>query len=95
MAAVRDWLTTRSKPVFRLFGFAGTGKTTLAKHLARTVNGIAHARELHERDQCQQPQRDGEGQVVRGKQAHTAACPDSRRSVNPMPRKLGQIVPEP
>jgi exodeoxyribonuclease-5 len=39
MAAVRDWLVTRSKPVFRLFGFAGTGKTTLAKHLARTVNG--------------------------------------------------------
>lgn len=39
MAAVRDWLTTRSKPVFRLFGFAGTGKTTLAKHLAKTVKG--------------------------------------------------------
>lgn len=28
-----------SKPVFRLFGWAGTGKTTLAKHLAATLNG--------------------------------------------------------
>lgn len=39
MAAVRDWLTTRSQPVFRLFGYAGTGKTTLAKSLAKTVKG--------------------------------------------------------
>lgn len=40
MAAVRDWLITRSSQVFRLFGFAGTGKTTLAKHLAKTVDGF-------------------------------------------------------
>src|SRR4051794_6193212 len=26
-------------PVFRLFGYAGTGKTTLAKHLAKGVDG--------------------------------------------------------
>jgi exodeoxyribonuclease-5 len=39
MAAVRDWLTLRDRPVFRLFGFAGTGKTTLAKSLAATVKG--------------------------------------------------------
>jgi ATP-dependent exoDNAse (exonuclease V) alpha subunit len=39
MAAVRDWLTTRSSPVFRLFGFAGTGKTTMAKSLAEQVDG--------------------------------------------------------
>src|ERR671937_1012256 len=25
--------------IFRLFGYAGTGKTTLAKHLAQGVNG--------------------------------------------------------
>jgi exodeoxyribonuclease-5 len=27
-------------PLFRLFGYAGTGKTTLARHLAETVNGL-------------------------------------------------------
>src|SRR5947207_14983979 len=42
--AVAAWL--KAKPgrgntplVFRLFGYAGTGKTTLAKHLAHGVNG--------------------------------------------------------
>jgi len=41
---VAAWL--KAKPgrgntplVFRLFGYAGTGKTTLAKHLAQGVNG--------------------------------------------------------
>lgn len=38
--AVREWLSTRSGPqVFRLFGFAGSGKTTLAKEMAKAVNG--------------------------------------------------------
>ncbi len=39
LCAVANWL--RAKPgtrnaasVFRLFGYAGTGKTTLAKHIA-------------------------------------------------------------
>ena len=32
-------MKTKDKPVFQLAGFAGTGKTTLAKHLAATVNG--------------------------------------------------------
>ena len=42
--AVAAWL--KSKPgrngvpqVFRLFGYAGTGKTTLARHLAEAVDG--------------------------------------------------------
>jgi exodeoxyribonuclease V len=44
LKAVSDWL--KAKPgsngtpqVFRLFGFAGTGKTTLAKHLADHADG--------------------------------------------------------
>jgi exodeoxyribonuclease-5 len=44
LRAVSDWLKARpgtgSTPqVFRLFGFAGTGKTTLARHLAESVEG--------------------------------------------------------
>src|SRR5215470_9674895 len=42
--AVADWL--KAKPgkggtpqTFRLFGYAGTGKTTLAKHIAESVDG--------------------------------------------------------
>jgi exodeoxyribonuclease-5 len=44
LKAVADWL--KAKPgrgatpqVFRLFGYAGTGKTTLARHLAADVSG--------------------------------------------------------
>src|SRR5215813_11955307 len=44
LAAVADWL--KAKPgqgqtplIFRLFGYAGTGKTTLAKHIAEGVDG--------------------------------------------------------
>lgn len=32
------WFRNPSSPVFRLFGYAGTGKTTLAKHLAGDVS---------------------------------------------------------
>lgn len=40
IADVRAWLADPSgKQVFRLFGYAGTGKTTLAKELARCVKG--------------------------------------------------------
>jgi exodeoxyribonuclease-5 len=44
LKAVSDWLKakpgTRGTPqIFRLFGFAGTGKTTLARHLADSVDG--------------------------------------------------------
>ncbi len=43
LKAVSDWL--KNKPgrgadqVFRLFGYAGTGKTTLARHIAENVSG--------------------------------------------------------
>ncbi len=44
LTAVSDWLKAKpgkgSTPlIFRLFGFAGTGKTTLAKHIAEDVDG--------------------------------------------------------
>lgn len=38
MAASR-WLKAGDRQVFRLFGYAGTGKTTLARHLAEDVDG--------------------------------------------------------
>ncbi len=38
MDAVRTWLTS-DQQVFRLFGYAGTGKTTIAKEFAQTVDG--------------------------------------------------------
>lgn len=39
--AVAQWLRDPSAPqVFRLFGYAGTGKTTLAKHLAAQEDGL-------------------------------------------------------
>ena len=36
---VSDWLDDPDSQLFRLFGYAGTGKTTLAKHLAEGVKG--------------------------------------------------------
>lgn len=40
IADVKAWLADpQGKPVFRLFGYAGTGKTTLAKELAASVRG--------------------------------------------------------
>lgn len=36
---VSDWLKRGRPQVFRLFGFAGTGKTTLARHLAKDIDG--------------------------------------------------------
>ncbi|MBM6593077.1 ATP-dependent DNA helicase [Microvirga pudoricolor] len=39
LKAVADWLRRGDKPVFRLFGYAGTGKTTLARHVAEGVDG--------------------------------------------------------
>lgn len=34
-----DWIQSRDRQIFYLAGFAGTGKTTLAQHLASGVNG--------------------------------------------------------
>ena len=44
LQAVSDWLKAkpgrgRAPLIFRLFGYAGTGKTTLAKHIAEGVDG--------------------------------------------------------
>ena len=40
LIAVADWISDAGGPqVFRLFGFAGTGKTTLARHVAENVDG--------------------------------------------------------
>jgi exodeoxyribonuclease-5 len=39
LKAVADWLRRGDHPVFRLFGYAGTGKTTLARHIAEGVDG--------------------------------------------------------
>ncbi len=35
----KRWLENGSEQVFRFFGYAGTGKTTLAKHLAEGIDG--------------------------------------------------------
>ncbi len=38
--AVRDWYSSKTrKQVFRIFGYAGVGKTTLAKEFAESING--------------------------------------------------------
>ena len=39
LKAVGDWLDAADRPIFRLFGYAGTGKTTLARHIASHVDG--------------------------------------------------------
>jgi exodeoxyribonuclease-5 len=38
---VGKWLKAADQPVFRLFGFAGAGKTTLARHVADHASGKA------------------------------------------------------
>lgn len=43
LSAVDRWLKDSSAPqCFRLFGFAGTGKTTLARHLVEGVDGAVY-----------------------------------------------------
>jgi exodeoxyribonuclease-5 len=39
LKAVAEWLRRGEPQVFRLFGYAGTGKTTLARHIAEGVDG--------------------------------------------------------
>ncbi len=41
LKAVAQWLAAKDGPqVFRLFGYAGAGKSTLARHLAENVEGL-------------------------------------------------------
>ncbi len=39
LVEVARWLKASDRQVFRLFGYAGTGKTTLARHLAEGIDG--------------------------------------------------------
>src|SRR5690349_8727381 len=39
LQAVARWLKEPRSQVFRLFGYAGTGKTTLARHFAEDIDG--------------------------------------------------------
>jgi exodeoxyribonuclease V len=41
LKAIAKWWKTerRQSPIFRLFGYAGTGKTTLARHIAAGIDG--------------------------------------------------------
>ncbi|WP_096176361.1 ATP-dependent RecD-like DNA helicase [Cohaesibacter sp. ES.047] len=39
LKTVNEWIAKGDEPIFRLFGYAGTGKTTLARHLAEGVDG--------------------------------------------------------
>ena len=39
LKAVSRWLKSGRPQIFRLFGYAGTGKTTLARHFAENVDG--------------------------------------------------------
>jgi len=39
---VGRWIKNRNQPIFALGGYAGTGKTTLAKHLAAGIDGLVY-----------------------------------------------------
>ena len=39
LSAVNSWLKKGQTPLFRLFGYAGAGKTTLARHIASQADG--------------------------------------------------------
>ena len=39
LKSVSSWLKRGDSPLFRLFGYAGTGKTTLARHFAEHIDG--------------------------------------------------------
>ena len=39
LSAISKWLKNGDQQVFRVFGYAGTGKTTLARHIAEDIHG--------------------------------------------------------
>lgn len=39
LSAIQDWFLDSEEQIFRLFGYAGTGKTTLAKQIADNISG--------------------------------------------------------
>ncbi len=44
LKAVSNWLKDKEgEQIFRLFGWAGTGKTTLARHLAKNIDNVCYA----------------------------------------------------
>jgi ATP-dependent exoDNAse (exonuclease V) alpha subunit len=40
LKSVGSWFKDGSEPIFRVFGYAGTGKTTLARHFAQHIKGV-------------------------------------------------------
>ncbi|WP_370931435.1 ATP-dependent RecD-like DNA helicase [Bartonella sp. DGB1] len=40
LLSISNWIKEKNKPIFRVFGYAGTGKTTLAKYIAQEVDGL-------------------------------------------------------
>ena len=43
LVAVKDWIEQGKKPFFYLGGYAGTGKTTLAKHFTEGMRNVTYA----------------------------------------------------
>jgi len=39
LCAISRWLNDSTEQVFRLFGYAGTGKTKLVTHIAKDIPG--------------------------------------------------------
>jgi exodeoxyribonuclease-5 len=77
LTAASNWLkAARGRAsIFRLFGYAGTGKTTLAKHLAEGVDGKVLFAAFTGKAAC----------VMRSKGCHGAATIHSLR--RPPPRR--------
>jgi exodeoxyribonuclease-5 len=43
LGTVRRWIRERDKPVFRLFGYAGTGKTELARWIGHDIKSVHYS----------------------------------------------------